>query len=819
MRAIVAGGTRACRRAYSTSVANQRSSPIKLLVVEAYDKAGRERLASVGVQPASDTFGDLLPALMPEGIPIDVSVIQPADSAAHMMEVSDLERYDGVVWTGSSLTIHEDTPEVARQVELARRCYKAAVPQYGSCWGLQISAAAAGIPCEPNPRGREHGIARGISLTPEGLAHPLFDGTMARFDSTCAHTDQVAAGWALAPHCLPGVSATVLASNDWSPVQALSVRVGAGEFWSVQYHPELALGDVARLMRLPVPRRMLVAQGDFSSEAELLAYTDALESLAADPANAELRARLRIGDDVLDPSRRSRELANWLHNLVLPTAARDLEHVRGLRTTPRPLKTPTLKSATAPTAAAAPAATGVVLSVDNPYSGEEAARVPMVSRAEAVAQTVSAAGAQREWAHETSVAERVEVCARFLDALDADGERIATEVSAMMGKPLAAARGELRGVRERAEMMMALAPEELAPEPLPQKPNLSRRIDRVPIGVVLCIAPWNYPLLTAVNCVVPAVLAGNAVQLKASPRSPLAADAFARAFRAAGAPEGLVTPLHCENDVVDATIGLPEVGLVSFTGSVAVGRKVHASASRRFIDTILELGGKCAAYVAADADVAAAAESLVDGAFFNAGQSCCAIERVYVHESVHDEFVAAAATLVRAYQLGDPMDPSTSLGPLALPGTPPLLAAQVADAAAKGARVVVGDGTVPERGRFFAPTLLDRCDHSMAIMRDESFGPVLGIAKVSSDDEAARMMDDSAYGLTASIWTSDAQRAETIAASLRVGTVFMNRCDYLDPMLPWTGFKHSGKGVSLSRHGFRAFTRLKGLHFRMDPRA
>lgn len=367
---------------------------------------------------------------------------------------------------------------------------------------------------------------------------------------------------------------------------------------------------------------------------------------------------------------------------------------------------------------------------------------------------------------------------------------------------------------------MALAPECLAAEELPHKANFTRRIEKLPVGVVLCIAPWNYPLLTAVNCIVPAVLAGNAVQLKHSPRTPLCAEAFERAFVAAGAPSGLVQSLACENDAVHAAIALPEVGLVSFTGSVGVGRSVHASASRRFIDTTLELGGKDGAYVAADADVEAAAASLVDGAFYNAGQSCCAIERVYVHEAVYDDFVAAALPLVQAYTLGDPLDSSTSLGPLALPTAPSFLLGQVEDATRRGARLLCGGHPTAcptaGTGRFFAPTLLDRCDHTMMVMREESFGPVLGVCKVRSDDEGAARVDDSIYGLTAAIFTRDAERAERFAARVRVGTVFMNRCDYLDPLLPWTGRKNSGKGASLSSHGFKAVTRLKGIHLKHE---
>lgn len=826
-------------RAYST--AGPHPTPLSILIVESYNRQGRERLRSVGVRRASDTFASLLHKMTPDNHDIDIEFIQPADSSAHVAEVGELGRFDGVVWTGSALTIHSDAPEVQRQIELARRCFEAGVPQYGSCWGLQISAAAAGLPLEANPKGREHGVARSITLTPDGLRHPMFDGTMSKFDGLAAHTDHVASDWSLSPVCPPGVSAQILASNGWSPVQALSVRVGWGEFWSVQYHPELSLGDVARLMRLPVPRGLLVAQGTFPNEEAVLQHADDLETIHEDPlGTTELRAQLRIGDDVLDPSRRSRELANWLQHLVVPTKSRDLAHSRGPRDSPqlpgsKRSRKPAASGAAAPSAAvvassssppvvARTSAAADVVSVDDPYTGAEAARVELLESVDVVSQVVRAREVQRSWAAEASLEERVALCGRFLDALEADGERVAEEISRCMGKPIGAARGEVRGARERAEAMMALAPAALSAEDLPTKANFERRIERVPVGVVLCIAPWNYPLLTAVNCIVPAVLAGNAVQLKHSPRTPLAAEAFERAFSAAGAPAGLVQALHCANESVDAAIALPEVGFVSFTGSVGVGRKVHQSVSRRFIDSTLELGGKCPAYVAADADVAAAAASLIDGAFYNAGQSCCAIERVYCHESVHDEFVARALELVQAYKLGNPLDEATTMGPLALPSAPGMLAAQVVDATTKGARLLCGGEATadPESGmgRFFMPTLLDGCNQNMAIMREESFGPVLGVASVASDAEAAAKMDDSPYGLTCTVFTADAERANYVGARVNTGTVFMNRCDYLDPLLPWGGQKHSGKGVSLGGvHGFRSLTRLKGFHLKLDPNA
>ncbi|KAH8086089.1 aldehyde dehydrogenase [Aureococcus anophagefferens] len=375
--------------------------------------------------------------------------------------------------------------------------------------------------------------------------------------------------------------------------------------------------------------------------------------------------------------------------------------------------------------------------------GETYCEVGYKTSAEALAAVDASAAAQRAWAAETTVEQRVAVCAKFMEAIKADADRIANDISGMMGKPA------------------------LAPDVLPAKDNFVRTIEKDPVGVVLCIAPWNYPLLTTVNCVVPAVLAGNAVAIKHSPRTPLCADAFERAFLAAGAPEGLVTALHCGHGEVEDVIAREAVGFVSFTGSVRGGREVYgAVAKHRFIDATLELGGKDPAYVAEDADVAAAAAGLVDGAMWNAGQSCCGIERVYVHESNYDEFLAAAKAEVDAFVLGDPAAAATSMGPLALPGAPAFLQGQVA-----------------------------------------------------GDDDAVELMNDSAYGLSACVFTKDHDRALALSKRVATGTFFQNRCDYLDPALPWTGVKNTGKGVSLSEHGFRGVTRLRNFHAKLDASA
>jgi acyl-CoA reductase-like NAD-dependent aldehyde dehydrogenase len=307
------------------------------------------------------------------------------------------------------------------------------------------------------------------------------------------------------------------------------------------------------------------------------------------------------------------------------------------------------------------------------------------------------------------------------------------------------------------------------------------------------------------------------VLIKHAVRTALCGEAFARCFSAAGAPEGLVTAVDATHATTARILARPEVSFVSFTGSVRGGHEVYAEAARRFIDAGLELGGKDPAYVAADADFDHAVANLVDGAFYNAGQSCCGIERIYVHSQLYDRFVEAAVAEVKKLRMGDPLDAQTTLGPLAQPGAPEKLAAQVEEARAKGGRVLCGGAPTRHegKGRFFDPCVVADATHAMhGLMVEESFGPVVGIARVKDDDEAVRLMNDSPYGLTAAIWTRDQERAFRIGAQVETGTFFMNRCDYLDPSLPWTGVKDTGKGMSLSRYGFLSLTRRKSFHLR-----
>jgi len=453
----------------------------------------------------------------------------------------------------------------------------------------------------------------------------------------------------------------------------------------------------------------------------------------------------------------------------------------------------------------------------SPATGEPFREVPYTTEGELGAIVAAARAAQREW-RRVPVPERVRVVGGMVPAFRGMADRVARDITRQMGKPLAEAHREIETMIDRAETMCRLAPGALADEPLPPKEGFHRFIRHEPLGIVLDIAAWNYPLLIAVNVIVPALLAGNAVLVKHARLTPLCADHFAEALARAGLPAGLMAPVRLDHAATARLIQSGEVGYVSFTGSVAGGREVYQAVSRRFIDVGLELGGKDPAYVAEDANLDFAVANLVEGAFYNAGQSCCAVERIYVARPLFDRFVEAFVARVRDYRLGDPEDPATTLGPLAHARGRQVIEAQVAQARGAGARVLTGGRRWGARGFFYEPTVLVGVDHSMAVMREESFGPVIGIMPVDSDAEAVRLLNDSPYGLTASVWTEDADRATRLLAEVEAGTVYANRCDYLDPLLPWVGVKDSGKGCSLSHLGFRHLTRPKSFHLRTRTR-
>ena len=455
------------------------------------------------------------------------------------------------------------------------------------------------------------------------------------------------------------------------------------------------------------------------------------------------------------------------------------------------------------------------LTVDNPFTGDVACTVPLADDA-IVGATLERARLAARAIKSASVSERIALCERAMVAMEKSEDAIATDITRMMGKPLQQAKNEVKGMTARARHMMSIAEASLADIVLPPKEGFERRIVKEPLGVVLDLPAWNYPLLTAINALVPAVLAGNAVVVKHSPRSPLCGEHLARAFDEAGGPTHVVQALHCDHPTSERTVGDARVDHVLFTGSVLGGHRIQQAAANRFLHVGLELGGNDPAYVAPDCDLAKTVANIVDGAIYNAGQSCCAVERVYVHADVYEEFVARAEPLVRAYVMGDPRDEKTTLGPIAQPNHPEELEAMVHDATARGAKLIAGGRavSVDGKGRFFEATLLRDVSADARLMRAESFGPILPVARVTSEEEAVRLMNDSTMGLTASVWTRDADRAARLADQLEVGTVYMNRCDALDPALPWGGVKDSGRGVSLSTLGFEELTRPKALNFR-----
>jgi acyl-CoA reductase-like NAD-dependent aldehyde dehydrogenase len=451
-----------------------------------------------------------------------------------------------------------------------------------------------------------------------------------------------------------------------------------------------------------------------------------------------------------------------------------------------------------------------------PVDGSVYAERPLAADSEVAAALERAREAQAAWRH-VPMAERQAVLSKATDAFVAKGAEITEEISWQMGRPVAHSPGEVRGFEERARHMVEIAPESLRDIAIEPRAGFTRFIRRDPLGVVFVVAPWNYPYLTAVNSVVPALMAGNAVLLKHSHQTPLCAERFAQAFQAAGLPEGVFQHLHLSHDATARLIGSEGVDFVAFTGSVPGGHAVQEAAAERFIATGLELGGKDPAYVRADVNLAHAVENVIDGAFFNSGQSCCGIERIYVHADVYDAFVEGAAALVRQYRLGNPVDPETTLGPMVRAGAADFVREQTGEAVAAGAKALIDAAGFPADAPgtpYLAPQVLVDVDHSMRVMTEESFGPVVGIMKVASDEEAIRLMNDSDFGLTASIWTADEDAAIAIGDKVETGTWFMNRADYLDPALAWTGVKDSGRGCSLSRVGYEQLTRPKSFHLR-----
>jgi acyl-CoA reductase-like NAD-dependent aldehyde dehydrogenase len=452
----------------------------------------------------------------------------------------------------------------------------------------------------------------------------------------------------------------------------------------------------------------------------------------------------------------------------------------------------------------------------SPVDGREVVRRASASGAEIDAAIAAARKAQAEW-RRVSVTERGRILSKAVDAMLAMRPEVGPELAWQMGRPVRYGGNELGGFEERARAMIGMAESALAnivPEP---KAGFKRYIAREPVGIVLTVAPWNYPYLTAVNSVVPALMAGNAVILKHAAQTLLVGDRFQQAMDAAGLPKGLFRTLTLSHDDTTKLIASGSVDQICFTGSVSAGQAIERAAAGTFAGVGLELGGKDPAYVRSDVDLAHAIENVVDGAYFNSGQCCCGIERVYVHADIYDKFVDGFVSLTKQYVLGDPLDQATTLGPMAQSRLAATVREHIGEAVQKGAKALIDSkafGKDKDGSTYVAPQVLVNVDHGMKVMMEETFGPVAGIMKVKDDAEAIRLMNDSPYGLTASIWTKDMDAAERIGREIETGTVYMNRCDYLDPGLAWTGVKDTGRGATLSRVGYESLTRPKSYHLR-----
>lgn len=456
------------------------------------------------------------------------------------------------------------------------------------------------------------------------------------------------------------------------------------------------------------------------------------------------------------------------------------------------------------------------LSVVTPVDGSVYVERPYSSPDEIALALDAATAAQNAWAA-TSLADRAKLCTAAVDAFVAKPDSHVEELAWQMGRPIRYGKGEVGGFEERARHMIDIAETALADVSIADKPGFSRWIKRVPLGVVFTVAPWNYPYLTSVNSIIPALMAGNAVILKHAAQTPLCAERLFEAFESAGAPKGLFQFLHLTHDQAAKVVASTQIAFVAFTGSVPGGIAMERAAVGHFKGIGLELGGKDPAYVRADANLDHAVENVADGVFFNSGQSCCGIERIYVHADAYDRFVDGISELTRQYVLGSPLDHATTLGPMVRTSAADFVREQTAEAVTAGAKALIdvsGFAADEEGTPYLAPQVLVDVDHAMRVMSEESFGPVVGIMKVGSDDEAITLMNDSEFGLTASVWTEDADAAVRIGNQVETGTWFMNRCDYLDPALAWTGVKQSGHGCTLSSVGYEQLTRPKSYHLR-----
>ena len=450
----------------------------------------------------------------------------------------------------------------------------------------------------------------------------------------------------------------------------------------------------------------------------------------------------------------------------------------------------------------------------SPVDGSVYAERPAMSFDDAAAAVARARKAQRAWA-KRPLEERVQLVLKGVARLNEMADVVVEELAWQMGRPVRYG-GEFKGFNERSNYVATIAADALAPFRVESSDKFERYIEREPHGVVFVIAPWNYPYMTALNTIAPALMAGNTVVLKHASQTLLVGERFVKAFNEAGVPEDVFMNIFLDHETTSKLIAAGSFNFINFTGSVEGGRNIERAAAGTFTGTGLELGGKDPGYVMEDADLDAAVDTLMDGATYNSGQCCCGIERIYVNENLYDEFVEKSVAWVSNYKLGNPLDKETTLGPMAHKRFAATVREQIAEAVSKGAKALVDPKLFPadDGGAYIAPQILVDVDHSMEIMREETFGPAVGIMKVKNDAEALELMNDCKYGLTVSLWTKDAERAARLGRDLETGTVFMNRADYVDPALCWTGCKDTGRGGSLSIIGFHNLTRPKSYHLK-----
>ena len=454
------------------------------------------------------------------------------------------------------------------------------------------------------------------------------------------------------------------------------------------------------------------------------------------------------------------------------------------------------------------------LPIVNPATGSIILRLAADGPREVAERYASARAAQPAWAA-TPIRKRIAAIQKFREQVVARADTLAHTLTQEVGKPIRQSRNELKGLLARLDFFIAESAKALREQKVfaDAEQNLDERITHEPLGVVANISAWNYPYFVGSNVFVPALVAGNAVLYKPSEFATLTGRHIADLLHASGVPEDVFVPVIGAGPTGAALLRQPVDG-VFFTGSYATGAKIAAAAGKRMIKVQLELGGKDPVYVCDDVDVKTAAAALADGAFYNTGQSCCSVERIYVHEAVHDAFVDAFVAEVKTFRIGDPMDPSTYIGPLTRAAQVDVLRAQVADAKRKGAKLLLGGAPIKRKGNWFAPTVLTDVDPSMLVMREESFGPIIGIQSVADDAAAIAQMNDSEYGLTAGVYTHDAARARRVLSRLHAGSVYWNCCDRVSPRLPWSGVKHSGIGLTLGTMGIETLTRPKAWHLR-----